>query len=172
MHIICKPAQILVLLPAQKKMREKNFHAEKNAHTEEKCARRDKYMIIEYVPTKIFKPPWLSDRIAACHAIDSGSSPVRCNLLSAHEKCANYYQRIAEKNAHEDKNAHTEENAHAEKCMIFEYVPTKNFKHWWFSGKIVACKAIDLVSIPRRWHLLPAHEMRKLLSENIREKRA
>ena len=123
-----------------------------------KSARREKYMIIEYVPTITFKHRWQSGRIFACHAIDSGSSPVRCNLLSAHEKGANYYQRIAEKNAHADKNAHAEENAHAEKCMIIEYVPYKNFKHWWFGGRIVACKAIDLVSIPRRWHLLPAHE--------------
>ena len=78
-------------------------------------------MIIEYVPTIFLKHRWFSGRIVACHAIDPGSIPGRCNLLSAHDKCANYYQRIADKNAHAEKNphadktAHAEENAHAKK---------------------------------------------------------
>ena len=78
-------------------------------------------MIIEFVPTIIVKHQWFRGRIVACHAIDPGSSPARCNLLSAHDKCAYYYQRIAaknvhaEKNAHADKTAHAEENAHAKK---------------------------------------------------------
>ena len=72
-------------------------------------------MIIEYVSTIILKHRWFSGRIVACHAIDPGSIPGRCNLLSAHDKCAYYYQRIAEKNAHADKTAHAEENVHAKK---------------------------------------------------------
>ena len=86
-----------------------------------KCARREKYMILEYVPTSIVKHRWFSGRIVACHAINPGSIPGRFNLLSAHEKCAFFYQRIAQKNAladktaHAEKNAHAEENAHAEK---------------------------------------------------------
>ena len=78
-----------------------------------KCARREKYMIIEYVPTIILKHWWFSGRIVACHAIDPGSIPGRCNLLSAHDKCAYYYQRIAEKNAHAGKNANADKSAHA-----------------------------------------------------------
>ena len=80
-----------------------------------KCARREKYMIIKYVPTIIVKHRWFSGRIVASHATDAGSITVRCNLLSAHEKCANYYQRIAEKNAHAEKSAHVDKNAHADK---------------------------------------------------------
>ena len=74
-------------------------------------------MIIEYVLTINVKHRWFSGRIVACHVIDPGSIPVRCNLLSAHEKCANYYQRIAEKNAHADKDAHVDKNAHADKTV-------------------------------------------------------
>ena len=72
-------------------------------------------MIIEYVPSSIAKHWWFSGRNFACHAIDPGSIPGGCKLLSALKKCANYYQRIAEKNAHADKNAHAEKIAHAEK---------------------------------------------------------
>ena len=78
-------------------------------------------MIIEYVLTSIAKHQWFKGRIVDCHAIDPGSIPGQCYLLTAHKKCANYYQRIAEENAHADKNshadkkAHAEENAHAEK---------------------------------------------------------
>ena len=67
-------------------------------------------MIREDVPTSTFKHRWLSGRIVACHAIDPGSIPGRCYLLFAHEKCANYYQRIAEKNTHKEENAHAEKN--------------------------------------------------------------
>ena len=73
-------------------------------------------MIGEDVPTSTFKHRWLSGRIVACHAIDPGSIPVRCNLLSAHEKCANYYQRIAEKNAHAEKRARRQKRARIGKC--------------------------------------------------------
>ena len=72
-------------------------------------------MIRECVLTSAFKHRWFSGRIVACNAIDPGSTPGRCNLLSAHDKCANYYQRKAEKNAHADKTAHAEENVHAKK---------------------------------------------------------
>ena len=51
------------------------------------------------------------------------------------------------KNAHADKTTHAEQNAHAEKKMITEEVPTSTFKHRWFSGRTVACHAIDPVSI-------------------------
>ena len=78
-----------------------------------KCARKEKHMIREDVHTSTFKHQWFRGRIVACHAIDPGSVPARCNLLSAHEKCANYYQRIAAKNAHAEKNAHVDKNAHA-----------------------------------------------------------
>ena len=120
--------------------------AEKRA-PRQKCARREKFMITEYVPTSIVKYRWFSGRIVACHAIDPGSIPGPCNLLSAHDKCAYYYQRIAEKNAHADKTAHSEENAQAKRNMIREDVPTSTFKHRWFSGKVVACHAIDPGSI-------------------------
>ena len=71
-------------------------------------------MIIEYDPTSIVKHRWLSGRIVACHAKDPGSIPRRGNLLSAHDKCAYYYQRVAEKNAHAEKNSHADKTAHAE----------------------------------------------------------
>ena len=126
MHIICKPAQILVLLPAQKKMTEKNFHAEKSAHTEEKCARREKYMIIEYVPTSIVKHRWFRGKIFACNAINSGSIFGRCSLLYAHEKSAYYYQRIAQKDAHAEKNKRTQTKTRTQRKMrtqrkIYDY---------------------------------------------------
>ena len=63
-------------------------------------------MIREDVPTSTFKHRWLSGRIVASHAIDPGSIRGRCNLLSARDKCAYYYQRIAENNAHVEKTAH------------------------------------------------------------------
>ena len=67
-------------------------------------------MIREDVPTSTFKHRWFSGRIVAFHAIDPGSIPGRCNLLFAHEKFANYYQRIAEKNTHKEDNTHAEKN--------------------------------------------------------------
>ena len=71
-------------------------------------------MIIEYVPSSLVKHRWFSGRIVAFHELDPGSIPGRCNLLSAHDKCAYYYQRIAEKNAHAEKNEHADKTAHAE----------------------------------------------------------
>ena len=38
-----------------------------------KCARKEKYMIREDVPTSTFKHRWFSGKIVACHAIDPGS---------------------------------------------------------------------------------------------------
>ena len=110
-------------------------------------------MIIEFVPTIIVKHQWFRGRIVACHAIDPGSVPARWNLLSAHDKCAYYYQRIAAKNAHAEKRARRQNRARRGKCarkekyMIREDVHTSTFKHRWFSGKIVACHAIDTDSI-------------------------
>ena len=75
-----------------------------------KKAHPEKYIKKEYVPTISVRIRWLSGRIVACHKIDPGSIPGQCNLLSAHEKGANHYQRIAEKNAHAEENAHSEEN--------------------------------------------------------------
>ena len=80
-------------------------HAQRGKH-----ARREKYMIIEYVLTIIVKHRWFSGRIVACHAIDPGSITGQCNLLFAHEKCANYYQIIAEKNTQKEENTHAEKN--------------------------------------------------------------
>ena len=79
-------------------------------NSREKRGRREKNMIVEYVPTSIVKHRWFSVRIVACHAIDPSSIPRLHNLLSAHKKCANYYQRIAEKNAHSEENAQAEKN--------------------------------------------------------------
>ena len=124
MHIICKPAQILVLLPAQKKMTKKNFHAEKSAHRG-KCARREKYMIIEYVPTSIVKHRWFRGKIFAYNAINSGSIFGRCSLLYAHEKSAFYYQRIAEKDAHAEKNRRTQTKTRTQR-KIYDYRVCQN----------------------------------------------
>ena len=115
-----------------------------------KSARREKNMIIEYLPTSIVKHRWFSGTIVACHAIDPCSITGRCNLISAHENCANYYQRIAEKNAHADEHARRQKRARREKYMIIEYVPTSNVKHRWFSGISLACHAIDPGSILSR----------------------
>ena len=118
---------------------------EKNSHPE-------KYIKIEYVPTSVVKHRFFSGRIVACHATDSGSISGRCNLLSAHEKCANHYQRIAEKNAHAEENAHS-----GEKYMIIVSLPI--LSSIGFSVvRIVACHAIDPGSIPGQCNLLSAHE--------------
>ena len=114
---------------------------------------------------------WFSGRIVACHNIDPCSTPGQGHLLPAHEKSATYYHRIAEKNAHADENVHAEENAHAEKNMNIENVPISVVKHRWFSGRIVACHAIDPSSILGCCNLLSAHKnCAKLLSKNSREK--
>ena len=103
------------LIICARKMRKLLSENSREKHAKRgKYAHREKYMIIEYVLTIIVKHPWFSGRIVACHAIDLGSIPGRCNLLSAHDKCAYYYQRIAEKNANAEKNAHAHKTAHAE----------------------------------------------------------
>ena len=54
------------------------------------------------------------------------------------EKCAR-----REKRARRQNRAHRGKCARKEKYMIREEVPTSTFKHRWFSGKIVACHAVD-----------------------------
>ena len=124
-------------------------------------------MIIEYVHTSIVKLRWFSSRIVACHAIDPCSIHGRCNLLSAHEKCANYYQKIAEK-----KRAQRGKSARREKYMIIEYVHTSIVKHRWFSGRIDACHEIDPGSISGPCNLLSAQEKCANYYQKIAEKNA
>ena len=61
-------------------------------------------------------------------------------LLSenSREKCAR-----REKPARRQNRARRGKCSRKEKYMIREDVPTSTFKHRWFSGKIVACHAID-----------------------------
>ena len=54
------------------------------------------------------------------------------------EKCARREKRASRQN-----RAHRGKCARKEKYMNREEVPTSTFKHRWFSGKIVACHAID-----------------------------
>ena len=65
-------------------------------------------------------------------------------LLSenSREKCTR-----KEKRARRQNRARRGKCANKEKYMIREDVPTSALKHRWFSGRIVACNAIDPGSI-------------------------
>ena len=107
-----------------------------------KCARREKYMIIEYVHTSILKHRWFSGKIFACHAIDPGSIPGR-----ARRKRILLSENSREKRGRRQNHARRGKCARREKYMIIEEVPTSTFKHRRFSGRIVACHALHPVLI-------------------------
>ena len=90
MQLIICARQMHKLLSDKNAHTEKNAHADKTAHVEAN-AHAEKNMNIQDVPTSTFNHRLFSGKIVACHAIDPGSIPGRCNLLSALEKCANYY---------------------------------------------------------------------------------
>ena len=91
------------------------------------------------------KHRWFSGRIVACHGIDPGSIAGRCTFIEQSTKTGeldklNFQQTQSNLENQLEIDGMSEVNQ-----KLLQFV-----KHRWFSGRIVACHAIDPGSNPGR----------------------
>ena len=94
---------------------------------------------------QLVKHRWFSGRIVACHAIDPGSIPRRCTFFEQSTKTGELDKLNFQQTRSNMVNQLEKDCMYGRNQYLLQFV-----KHRWFSGRIVACHAIDPGSIPRR----------------------
>ena len=91
------------------------------------------------------KHRWFSGRIVAYHAIDLGSIPGRCTFFEQSTETGELDKLNFQQTRSYMVNQFEIDCMYGRKQYLLQFV-----KHRWFSGRIVACHAIDPGSIPGR----------------------